>query len=135
MKLFLSNFLITPTKVSRTVDASFCYLLLTLEKLWTVSSVDVRQNLIGKNFFPLMTGILGPLSRFLVQQPIPPTLNEVAGPCFGYYHFEPLADALKELQQEIQGAINAYGGNASAVAQLQSVQQSINGLVDLATVQ
>lgn len=131
----MTDFLITPTKVSRTVDASFCYLLLTLEKLWTVSSVDVRQNLIGKNFFPLMTGILGPLSRFLVQQPIPPTLNEVAGPCFGYYRFEPLGNALKELQQEIQGAVNAYGGNADAVTLLQSVQQSINGLVDLATVQ
>jgi len=123
------------TQVSRTVDASFCYLLLTLEKLWTVSSADVRQSLIGKNFFPLMTGILAPLSGFLVQQPIPPTLNEVAGPSFGYYEFEPLALALKQLQQAIQEAVNAYGGNVSAVTLLQSVQQRINGLVDLATVQ
>ncbi|KIM87529.1 hypothetical protein PILCRDRAFT_85939 [Piloderma croceum F 1598] len=120
--------------VSRTVDASFCYLLLTLEKLWTISSPDVRDNIIGGNFFQLMTGILGPLSGFLVQQQISPTSKEVAGPCFGYYKFDPPASALQKLKQEIQSAITAYAGNPNALATLQGVQQTINGLVDIATV-
>jgi hypothetical protein len=128
IRLLLSNFLITPTKVSRTVDASFCYLLLTLEKLWTVSSVDVRQNLIGKNFFQLMTGILGPLSGFLVQQPIPPTSNEVAGPCFGYYQVRATRLHLRSsnCSKKYSRPSTAYGGNASAVAQLQSVQHTVS---------
>lgn len=130
----LGDFLISPTKVSRTVDASFCYLLLTLEKLWTISSADGRQSLVDQNFFPLMISILAPLAGFLVQQPIPPTLTEVAGPCFGYYQFQSPALALTQLQQEIQGAIDAYAGNVNAQGQLQSVQQTISGLVDVTTV-
>jgi hypothetical protein len=117
--------------VSRTVDASFCYLLLTLEKLWTVSSVDGRQKLIDA-MFPLMSGILAPLARFLVQQPIG-SAGEVAAPCFGYYPFGSPDRALTDLMQEIQAAIEAYVGNVNAQAQLTSVQTTIGELVDIAT--
>lgn len=81
-----------------------------------------------------MINILGPLSGFLVQQPIFPTSTEVAGPCFGYYKFESPTSALQQLKQEIQSAITAYSGNASAVALLQPVKDTISGLVDVASV-
>jgi len=118
--------------VSRTVDAAFCYLLLTLEKLWTVSSADGRQKLVG-TMFPLMTGILAPLAKFLVQQPIG-IAGEVAAPCFSYYPFGSPDSAFADLKQEIQAAIDAYAGNVSAQAQLTSVQTAIGKLVDIATV-
>lgn len=121
------------SKVSRTVDAAFCYLLLTLEKLWDVSSVDGRGSLVGSNMFPLMTGILAPLAGFLIQQPVG-SAGEVAGPCFGYYPFASGAGALNDLKQEIQAAIDAYAGNSGAQGQLQSIQQSISGLVDVTAV-
>ena len=130
-KVFSSDILIVLIKVSRTVDASFCYLLLTLEKLWTVSSVDGRKKLIG-TMFPLMSGILAPLAKFLVQQPIGST-GEVAAPCFGYYPFGSRSSALADLQKEIQTAIDAYAGNVNAQAQLTSVQTTIGKLVDIAT--
>lgn len=115
------------------MDASFCYLLLTIEKLWTISSTDGRNSLISANMFPLMTDILAPLASFLVQQPIGDT-GEVAAPCFGYYPFASTANALSELQQEIQTAIDAYAGNASAQGQLQAIQGTMKGLVNVVTV-
>jgi hypothetical protein len=116
--------------VSRTVDASFCYLLLTLEKLWTVSSPDDRQKLIQNNMTLLMISVIAPLATFLISQPIG-NAGEVAAPCFGYYPFGSRSSALADLQKEIQTAIDAYAGNASAVTQLKEIQETMGGLVNI----
>lgn len=116
-------------KVSLTVDASFCYLLLTIETLWTVNPGTRRTNLLG-NIFLLMIEILGLLARFLLTQPLG---DRVAGPCFNYYPFQSIATALGDLQKEIQGAIDAYHGDSQAQEQLQTVQTTIGELANVAT--
>jgi hypothetical protein len=57
--------------------------------------------------YSIMMGILAPLAKFLVQQPIGQH-GEVAAPCFGYYRFRAGSSALKQLQSEMQSAIDAY---------------------------
>lgn len=113
-------------KVSLVVDASFCYLLLTIEMLWSVSPGSHRTNLLG-NISPLMIDILGPLAQLLLTQQIG---DKVAAPCFNYYHFESTATALSHLQNEIQGAIDAYDGD-DAQGKLQNVRKKISELADI----
>jgi hypothetical protein len=95
--------------------------------------------------FGIMMGVLAPLAKFLVQQPIGRD-GEVAAPCFGYYHFDEATSALKQLQHEMEAAINAYLDVTTETADqvvvhdfgpmlemLLPIQTTINGLLDLDT--
>jgi len=117
--------------VSLTFDAAYCYLLLTLQKLWTVSSPASRDKL-SSNIFPIMIGILGPLARFLTQQQIG-SAGQVAAPTFGFFEYKSPQE-LSQLKGAISLAIIAYVGNTGAQAALISVQGTINGLVDINSV-
>ncbi|KAH9955556.1 ferritin-like-domain-containing protein [Russula dissimulans] len=131
--------------VSLVFDAAYCFLLLTIEKLWTISSDDDRQKLVLGNVYLIMLGVLKPLAKFLVQQPIGKE-GKVAGPCFGHYPFQPKESALKQLQDEIKDAIGAYlhvtaetPDQADVVdyglqiEQLLPIQNTIHSLLDLHT--
>jgi hypothetical protein len=128
-------------QVSLTFDAAYCFLLLTIEKLWTIKSDDERHKLVLGNMFGIMMGVLAPLAKFLVQQPL--MGGRVAAPCFGYYQFEK-GSALKQLQSEMQNAINAYVGVTAETSDqvpvtnygpmlemLLPIQTSVNRLLDL----
>jgi hypothetical protein len=95
--------------------------------------------------FGIMMGVLAPLAKFLVQQPIGHK-GDAAAPCFGYYHFDKSTSALKQLQHEMQTAINAYVDVTAETKDqvavhnfgpmletLLPIQQTINGLLDLDT--
>ena len=95
--------------------------------------------------YGIMMGVLAPIAKFLVQQPIG-VHNEVAAPCFGYYRFVEGASALKQVQSEMQDAINAYvdvdaetpdqvavHNYGPMLEALLPIQTTINGLVDLDT--
>jgi hypothetical protein len=83
--------------------------------------------------FTIMLSILPPLSSFLTSQPFAtPDGNPkaVAGPCFGFYKFEPKQE-LSQLSQEIQDAIAGYASSPTLQAELKSVQQAIGRLQDV----
>ncbi|KIJ40737.1 hypothetical protein M422DRAFT_32162 [Sphaerobolus stellatus SS14] len=131
--------------VSLAFDAAYCYLLLTIEKLWTIPNDDSRHKLVLANMFGIMMGVMAPLAKFLVQQPIGKK-GENAGPCFCYYQFTKGKSALKQVQEEMQNAIDAYvdvtaetpdqvavydyGGKLET---LLPIQVTVNGLLDLDT--
>lgn len=79
---------------------------MTIETLWTIEADDARKSLILGNMFTVMLGILSPLARFLVQQPIGDE-GKVAAACFNYYDFGK-KPALPQLLAEMQTAIDAY---------------------------
>lgn len=113
--------------VSLTFDAAYCYLLLTLQKLWTLSSSASRKKL-GDNIFPIMTGTLKPLADFLTQRQI--GKGNVAAPTFGYFEYKSHQE-LKQLKGAISLAIFAYTGNSQAQTELGKVQGAINKLGDI----
>jgi hypothetical protein len=115
-------------KVSLTFDAAYCYLLLTLEKLWTVSSAVSREKL-SKNIFTIMLKTLKPLARFLTQQQIGKA-GKVAAPTFGYFEYKSHHE-LSQLKGAISLAIIAYVGDTRAQAELIAVQDAINKLADI----
>jgi hypothetical protein len=57
-------------KVSEVFDASYCYLLLSIERLWEVSDLVERQKITYGSMYNLMMGILAPLAKLLVTQKI-----------------------------------------------------------------
>lgn len=57
--------------------------------------------------FTVMMGVLGPLAKYLIQQPFGGG-DQVAAPCFDYYHFESGSSELSQLQAEMQNALNGY---------------------------
>jgi len=128
--------------VSLTFDAAYCFLLLTIEKLWQISVEDDRHKLVLGNLYGVMMGVLAPLAKFLVQQPIGNT-KENAAPAFNWYQFKP-GSALEQLQHEMQNAINAYVSQTAETPDQVSVidyggqlnillpiQASIGNLLDL----
>jgi len=86
-------------------------------------------------------GVLAPLAKF-VSQPIGQNGQRVA-PCFGYYKFRKREPKLKQVQVEMQAAINAYIAVTEEISdqvavggmleKLLPIQTTINGLVDLET--
>jgi hypothetical protein len=54
-----------------------------------------------------MMGVLKPLAQFLITQPIGSN-GRRAAPCFGYYEFQKGESELKQLQDEMQAAIDSY---------------------------
>jgi hypothetical protein len=98
--------------------------------------------------FGIMMGVLAPLAKFLVTQPLGHD-GEVAAPCFGYYHFETgTTSALQQLQAEMQAAIDAYVGVTAETPDqvavhnygpmletLLPIQTTISGLLDLKTLE
>jgi hypothetical protein len=115
-------------KVSLAFDAAYCYHLLTLQKLWAISSPPSREKL-NKSNFMIMLSILSPLARFLTQQQIGKA-GKVAAPTFGYFEYAS-HQGLSQLKGAIWLAIAAYDGNIGAQAQLTGVQEAINKLVDI----
>jgi hypothetical protein len=126
-------------------DASYCFLLRTIETLWYVEKESTRQKLVLANMYSIMMGVLAPLARFLVTQPIGSN-GKNAAPCFGYYEFKQDVSELKQVQDEMQAVIDSYlsvtketadqvavndlGGMLEA---LLPIQVTINSLVDLKT--
>jgi len=132
-------------QVSLTFDAAYCFLLRTIETLWYVDKDDSRHNLILRNMYGIMMGVLAPLAKFLISQSIGPN-GQRAAPCFGYYEFKKQESELKQVQDEMQAAINAYLGVTAETPDqvavhdfglmletLLPIQTTINGLIDIQT--
>jgi hypothetical protein len=132
-------------QASVTFDAAYCFLLMTIDKIWELDAGDDRRTLVLGNLYAVMMGVLRPLALFLVQQPLGEE-GKNAAPCFGYYHFKKGLSALEMLQREMTRTIDGYcaldAENADQVANtdcgpqlelLLPVQQAIASLIDLDT--
>ncbi|KAH9957767.1 ferritin-like-domain-containing protein [Russula dissimulans] len=78
--------------LSLTFDASFCYLLQNIQRVWEKGGAGSHARVV-ENMSNLMFTILPPLAQLLVQQQLTGD-NDVAAPCFNYY---PLSDDGKPL--------------------------------------
>jgi hypothetical protein len=94
-------------KLSRAFDATYCYLLKTIETLWTVSrekDSKKRTDLINNAMGPSMKKVMPKLAEFLVKQEIKegPKKGTLAAPCFEYYSPEMVSEnQLKDLKGDI----------------------------------
>ena len=70
-------------------NAAFCYLLDSIDKDYGLDDDDMDKNfkLEMQGSMPLMAGILKPLARLLMQQPLSEGSNQNAGPTFEFYDF------------------------------------------------
>ncbi|RUS35542.1 ferritin-like-domain-containing protein [Jimgerdemannia flammicorona] len=91
--------------VSLAFDAAYCYLLMTIETLWTVPDPVERQKIVYGSMYGTMMGVMAPLAEFLVRQPV--GQNQHAAPCFQYYQFT-TSTPKTELQTLIQRALDLY---------------------------
>lgn len=93
--------------------------------------------------YGIMMGVLAPLAKFLISQPIGPN-GQRAAPCFGYYEFKQGISELKQVQDEMRATIDAYLAVTHETADqvavhdygamletLLPIQTTINNLVDL----
>lgn len=94
--------------MSRTFDAAFCYLLLSIEKLWTISDPDARRRVVLSNMYSIMLGVIGPLARLLVSQPLEDGTTNHAGPCFGWFEFMEGSTPFSQLRTQMKRAMLAY---------------------------
>ncbi|EIW65207.1 uncharacterized protein TRAVEDRAFT_42584 [Trametes versicolor FP-101664 SS1] len=96
--------------LSRAVDASYCFLLQTIDRCWEGSVADGagRKQLL-RNIHQLMVEVLSPTAHVLVQQRIG---NKFAAPCFEFYPQEdglplPPRQLFEALKKEIDAAQKA----------------------------
>ncbi|KAH9957774.1 ferritin-like-domain-containing protein [Russula dissimulans] len=78
--------------LSLTFDASYCYLLQNIQRVWAKGEATHHDRLVG-NMNNLMFAILPPLAELLIQQELTGD-KDLAAPCFDYY---PLGDDGKPL--------------------------------------
>jgi len=79
-------------RLSLTFDASYCYLLQNIQRVWAKGGAALHVRLVG-NIRNLMFSILSTLSNLLIQQKLTGD-NDLAAPCFNYF---PLSDDGKPL--------------------------------------
>ncbi|KAG8772121.1 hypothetical protein FRC15_002960 [Serendipita sp. 397] len=116
-------------KVLLLSDAAYCYLLITVERMWDPAFPD-RDSLITNNLRELMVKIMRPLAEFLVHEK--DSNDQCFAPLFRFYDFskseETCHDQLKDLMKE---AMKAYEGEADKVQQLEPVARSVKNLLSL----
>jgi len=119
-------------KIAETFNAAYCYLLLSIETLWTKDKEEERRNLIYGTMYSLMMGVLAPLANLMVQNN--------AGPCFSYFDFSKKAsEPLVQLKQLIKESLAIYGsigtsdtpGFGDIISTLLPIQNVINNLVSV----
>ena len=66
-------------------NAALCYLLDSIDKDYGLDDMDKNFKLEMQGSMPLMAGILKPLARLLMQQPLSEGANQNAGPTFEFY--------------------------------------------------
>lgn len=104
-------------------DAAYCYLLSTIEKLWTYDGTeDQRGDIIICNIMGLM-GVIRTISEYLVQQDAGNTKR--AASCFNlYYRPDHPLSRLAQLEREINAA-------AEASPELEGIKGTISSVRDI----
>ena len=78
-------------QLSLAVDASYCYLLQTLDRCWEEESA-VKRTQLFRNIHRVMVEILSPVAHVLVEQVVEGEKH--AAPCFEFYPPDPQGKAL-----------------------------------------
>ncbi|KAG8856460.1 hypothetical protein FRB96_006426 [Tulasnella sp. 330] len=114
-------------KMMLAFDAAYCYLLMTMERLWTYEGA-MRGRLVSNNVMNLMLTIMRPISHFLVKQKVTDIMN--AGPPFNLYTFKGVfgKTALRELQKLTHDAVAAFPND---INELQPIEEATNNLMDI----
>jgi len=113
-------------KVVLAFNASYCYLLLILQRAWQTSDAQQKRMLLVGGMPALMKGVLTPLATFLASKPI--NSGTHAGPSFGYFEYRPIyATPKTQLLQVITDALAAF----STSPILQSVLSVVSNLPDV----
>jgi len=102
----------------------YCYLLLTVEKMWSYDGPS-RGRLVTNNIMNLMLTVLRPLALFLVAQPLRNGKN--AAPPFNFYKFDKCSSSYEQLRALTSEALKAYP-NAT---ELTTVDRAVNDLIDI----
>jgi len=105
-------------------DASYSYLLLSIEKCWTATD---KRDLLVQNILGLMTDIMKPIAEFLVTQPLNDGSGDHAGPPFNHFEFRSVATSHSQLMDVISAASAAYSD-----AKLKKALKAADDLFDLA---
>ncbi|KAF7985129.1 hypothetical protein HWV62_9051 [Athelia sp. TMB] len=118
-------------------DAVYCYLLLTLEKLWTEDDPKRRRQFITKNLQHLMMDIMRPMAKLLVTKVVTRSRNPVDiekhlnqkhfGPPFNFYDFYNAPAGVAPFQQ----LKNLMAEAVAAAPELKQAQDTVNGLMDI----
>ena len=104
-------------------DAAYCYLLSTIEILWTYDGTEAqREQIIGNNIQGLM-GVIKTISKYLVLQDAGNTKKATSSFNLYYKPGDPLS-RLAQLQRETNAAVVAS-------PELKDIKSTIDELVDI----
>lgn len=92
------------------LNASYSYLLLTIENIFATADPTEKGDLVGKGLMVIMPNLISPLANLLVQQPVgDETPTRYAGPPFQYYDFTASSQTpLQQLQSLYQSVVANY---------------------------
>jgi len=81
-------------KLSLTFDASYCYLLQNIQRVWAKGGAELHERLV-KNISNLMHRIFAPLAEILTGD------SDVAAPCFNYFPVSDDGEPLTPLKPRV----------------------------------
>ncbi|KAI0668651.1 ferritin-like-domain-containing protein [Trametes maxima] len=128
-------------RLSRAVDASYCYLLQTFQRCWggDVAGAGQRTQLL-RNIHRLMIAVLSPLAHVLVKQPVgPASAGRFAAPCFEFYGraddpgtpYRTAGELFRALKNEVGEARRAAErkNEKDTAREIERIEYCLNGFV------
>lgn len=126
-------------QLARAFDATYCYLLQTIDRIWETPATaehSVLRHYLVRSIHAIMMDLLTPIADILVQQPLDSTVPhpQHASPCFGFYGtpqgtpYNP-SELFEAMKKELVGALDTPGGKAGGhKAKVEAITYSMDKL-------
>jgi hypothetical protein len=107
-------------------DAAYCYLLISIEKVWSASiEAAMRSSLVTNNLRNIMSKILLPLATFLSKQTYNDSGNRFKlAPFFNFHEFVTGTTCHSQLMTAMQNAVNGFP-DSEELAEIKTVVDNL----------
>ena len=109
--------------VSDLCNAAYSYLYVLMDALYATADQAAKDVLV-RDLYTVMSGLLSPLARFLTAQPATAGADKNAGPTFEYYRFEDPSEPAAALRALTTAVVREHGDLATLNGVVESLHAS-----------
>ena len=111
-------------------DAAYCYLLISIEKVWEPSvGATQRSELVTNNMRNIMSNVLRPLATFLTKKEYKKdSITYQLAPFFNFYPFKKDSENAGSCLKQLQDLMTTAAGNFS---ELNGIKDVVAKLVEV----
>ena len=116
--------------MSNLFNASYCYLLLSIERVWSIHSEQSRREIL-KHPAKIIDSVLDPIASRLLRIPAAHNPDLVLAPCFQYFEFRKEGERFVGPHEELEALREDLIRSAPEETPEESVWQVLDSLEHL----